>query len=147
MREAGVSYANIATTLGIPRSTVSDFLARNKNSDDRKMRVMLAQKPRRPLAPIVVEREDSVPLIEIYMTTERTRISVMHDQIRKTAEELESPELDPSLRLRGRLELIRTLRTGMTLTDKDQAQQPKGEKDREITGMKLVIVRPEPRGE
>lgn len=136
MRSQGLSYAAIGEQVGVPGNTVKTFL-RRADGDRKLATVSIAPK----IAP-VVDQEQNRTLVELYTVAERTRVNVLHTQMKKVTEELENPELDPGTRLRARIEVIKALRSGATMPELEQALKP-AQKDREIKGLRLVVVRPE----
>lgn len=137
MRAQGLSYAKIAAELNMKTTTVQNFLTR---ANQNRVTKILTKAPK--IAP-VVDQVQNQTLVELYTVAERTRVKVMHSQMRKVTQELESPELDAGTRLRARIEVIKALRAGATMPEIEKPMRT-AQRDGEIKGLRLIVVRPEP---
>lgn len=132
-----MSYAKIAAELNMKTTTVQNFLTR---ANQNRVTKILTKAPK--IAP-VVDQVQNQTLVELYTVAERTRVKVMHSQMRKVTQELESPELDAGTRLRARIEVIKALRAGATMPEIEKPMRT-AQRDGEIKGLRLIVVRPEP---
>ncbi len=155
LRAAGVSFAQIADQLGLPKSTVANFCKRIADNPDRQVETLLNEPQKPKLAPMTVPVRQRRTLIDMVMLIERRRArTLVHafddlDAFHALTElDTTRPEFFKLATMKAQMaiESLKALKgSAGTVIDMDLVRQGKGAAGPEEETLQFEIIDPEPR--